>query len=73
MGRSKLMKEVVLFLQFLSYLHLNTFLQKLPLFQVSGRGKVDMTYYSEFSLNLFLIKLFLPPGKLKYIKKKSDF
>lgn len=70
MGRSKLMKEVVLFL---SYLHLYMFLQKPPLFQGSGRGKVDMTYYFEFSLNLFLIKLFHPQGSLIYIKKKEDF
>lgn len=61
MKRSKLMKEVLLFL---SYLHLNMFHQKPPLSQGSGRGKTGVTYYFEFSLNLFLIKLFLPPRKL---------
>lgn len=52
------MKEMVLFL---SCLHLNLFHQQPPIFQGSGRDKIDMTFYSEFPLNVFLIKPFLPP------------
>lgn len=34
--------------------------QQPPSFQGSGNNETDMTYYSEFLLNLFLIKSFLP-------------
>lgn len=33
--------------------------QQPPTFQGSGNNEIDMTYYSEFLLNLFLIKSFL--------------